>query len=120
MLVYIVVSTAFLERNLRSLPQITRVTLWSRLPYVHRLSLWLLSKLSMLEVKGGSYRHPPAHRRHVSRVHLTHGYAHLPRAHVLIHRMLSDQGLSRLLLVLQCLKSLLLHLLLQCRVIRGV
>jgi hypothetical protein len=34
--------------------------------------------------------------------------------------MLGDQGLSRLLLVLQRLKSLLLHLLLQCRVVRGV
>ena len=102
------------------LPQITRVSVRSRLPYVHRLSLWLLSKLSLLEVKGGSYRHPPAQRRHVSRVHLSHRHVHLPRAHVLIHRMLGDQGLSRLLLVLQRLKSLLLHLLLQCRVVRGV
>jgi hypothetical protein len=91
-----------------------------RLPYVHRLSLWLLSKLSLLEVKGGSYRHPPAQRRHMSRVHLTHRYAHLPRTHVLIDCMLGHQGLSRLLLVLQRLKSLLLHLLLQGRVIRSV
>lgn len=75
-------------------------------------------------MKGGSYRHPPAQRRHVSslrRAHLSHRDAHLRRGpHVLIHRMLGHQGLPRLLLVLEHLQPLLLHLLLHCRVVCGV
>ena len=93
-----------------------------RLPYVHGLTLLLLSELSMLDVKRGSYRHPPAHRSHpgsLGRVHLGHGHTHLPCRHVLIHGLLGHQGLPRLLLMLQLLEPLLLHLLLQCRVIGG-
>ncbi len=93
------------------------------LPYVHGLALLLLSELSMLHVERGSYRHPPAHRSHpgssLGRVHLTHRHTHLPCRHVLIYGLLGHQGLSRLLLMLQLLEPLLLHLLLQCRVIRG-
>ncbi len=80
--------------------------MWPKLPYVHGLALLLLSELCLLDVKGGSYRHPPAHRCHLSSlggVHLAHRYTHLPRRHVLVDGLLLHQSLSRLLLVLQLL-----------------
>jgi hypothetical protein len=90
------------------------------LPYVHLLALLLLSDLCRLEMKRGRYRHPPTQRRHVGnlcRIHVSKRHAHLRVSHILVHRVLGHQGLSRLLLVLQGLEPLLLHLLLEGRVI---
>lgn len=108
-----------MSRNLRILA-LCRVAGLPRLPYVDGLALLLLSEMRLLEVKRGSYRHPPGQRGHLShlgRVHLAHG--NLPRAQVLIG-VVGHQGLSRLLLVLQQLEPLLLHLLLEGRVVGGI
>lgn len=96
-----------------------------RLSYVHGLALLLLSELCLLEVKGGMYRHSPAEggqmsglgtRRHLRKLD-TNGHP----AHVLIGRVVGDQGLPRVLLLLQDMESLLLlHLLLHCRVVCGI
>jgi hypothetical protein len=66
-------------------------------------------------VEGGSYRHSPesGHLSGLSRIHLPNRYTNgHPAAHVLICRVLSHQGLSRMLLLLQMLEPLLLQLLL--------
>ena len=79
--------------------------------------------MRLLKMEGGSYRHPPAHGRHVRSLcgaHLTYRHAHLPRPQVLVHAVLGHQSCARLLLVLQHLEPLLLLHLLCCRVVRGV
>jgi hypothetical protein len=68
------------------------------------------------------YRHPRPERRHLSGpgsgVELAgHRNAHGHPTHVLVRRVLGHQGLSRLLLLLQLLESLLLHVLVESGVI---
>ena len=83
---------------------------------VKTLTLLLLSKLCLLKVRGKNYRHATSQRCNLGRRHIHRHSSHLHTRHAAICLLLHER-LSRLLLVLELVQSLLLYLLVQGRVL---